>query len=82
MRIENAMEKVILTKEEAIFLRDAYDIISDIREETENDKLYDVVDNAKEILENLLFIPNDEYKVYYEEPKNKGKILQISIDID
>lgn len=82
MRIENAMEKVILTKEEAICLRDAYNIISDICDDTENDELYDVANNAKEMLETLLFIPNDEYKVYYEEPKTKGKILQISIDID
>lgn len=82
MRIENAMEKVILTKEEAICLRNTLETISDICGETENDELYNITDNIRESLENLLFSHNDEYEVYYEEPKDKRKILQFSIDIE
>lgn len=82
MRIENAMEKVILKKEEAITLRDAYDIISDIYDNTENDELSEVTCDIKDRLETLLFSYNEDYRVFYEEPEAKEKILQISIDIE
>lgn len=84
MRIENGMEKVILTKEEAITLRDAYDIISDICDDAENDDLIDITDNLKDVFDTFLFSNNEGYRVYYEELNKintKKVILQMSINI-
>lgn len=84
MRIENGMEKVILTKEEAITLRNAYDIISDICDDTENEDLNDITENLRDLFDALLFSNNEGYRVYYEElnkTNTKKVILQMSINI-
>ena len=81
MRIDKAMEKIILTEQEAKILEKAYEIAMDIRDESET-----IAGNYAEIvldaLSDLIYHPSDEheYTIGYEKLNKQKQIIFVEVE--
>lgn len=82
MRIDKAMEKIILTEREAKILEKAYEIVMDIRDESETIAR----DYAETVLEDLSDLINDpsgeqDYTIGYEKQDKQKQMIFVAVEI-
>ena len=82
MKIDKAIEKIVLTEQESMILEKAYDIAMDIRDESET-IASDYAEIVMDALSDLIHNPSSEsqsYTIGYEKTVNK-KIIFVAVEI-
>lgn len=81
MKIEKAVEKIVLTKREATILKKAYDIVMDIRDSADT-IASDYADTVMDALSDLIGNPeNQSYTIGYEEENEDKQVVFIAVEI-
>ena len=82
MRIDKAMEKIILTEREAKILEKAYEITMDIRDESET-IAGSYAETLMEALSDLINNPSGEheYTIGYEKQDKQKQMIFVAVEI-
>lgn len=82
MRIDKAMEKIILTEREAKILEKAYEIAMDIRDESET-RASDYAETVMDALSDLIYDPSGEqdYTIGYEKQDKQKQMVFVAVEI-
>ena len=81
MKIEKAVEKIVLTKREATILEKAYDIIMDIRDSADT-IASDYADTVMDAMSDLIGNPERQaYTIGYEEENEDKQVVFIAVEI-
>ena len=82
MRIDKAIEKIILTEREAKILEKAYEIAMDIRDESET-IASDYAETVMDALSDLINDPSGEqdYTIGYEKQDKQKQMIFVAVEI-
>ena len=82
MRIDKAMEKIILTEREAKILEKAYEIAMDIRDESET-IASDYAETVMDALSDLINDPSGEqdYTIGYEKLDKQKQMIFVAVEL-
>lgn len=81
MKVEKAVEKIVLTKREATILENAYDIVMDIRDSADT-IASDYADTVMDALSDLIGNPeNQTYTIGYEEENEDKQVVFIAVEV-
>ena len=82
MRIDKGMEKIILTEREAKILEKAYEIVMDIRDESET-IARDYAETVLEDLSDLISVPSGEqdYTIGYEKQDKQKQMIFVAVEL-
>lgn len=81
MKVEKAIEKIVLTKREATILEKAYDIIMDIRDSADT-IVSDYADTVMDAMSDLIGNPEQQpYTIGYEEENEDKQVVFIAIEV-
>lgn len=83
MKIDKAVEKIVLTEKEAKILEKAYEIAMDIRDESET-IASDYAETVMDALSDLINNPSSEqgcYAIGYEKQDKQKQMIYVAIEI-
>lgn len=82
MRIDKAMEKIILTEREAKILEKAYEIVMDIRDESET-RASEYAETVMDAFSDLIYDPSGEqdYTIGYEKQDKQKQMIFVAVEI-
>lgn len=82
MKIDKPIEKIVLTKREAKILEKAYEIVMDIRDESET-IASDYAETVMDALSDLIFDPSNDqtYTIGYEKLDKQNQMIYVTIEI-
>lgn len=82
MKIDKPIEKIVLTKREAKILEKAYEIVMDIRNESET-IASDYAETVMDALSDLIFDPSNDqtYTIGYEKLDKQNQMIYVTIEI-
>ena len=82
MRIDKAMEKIILTEREVKILEKAYEIAMDIRDESET-IASDYAETVMDALSDLINDPSGEHKytIGYEKQNKQKQMIFVAVEL-
>ena len=82
MKVDRAIEKIILTEREAKILEKAYEIVMDIRDESET-IARDYAQTVVEALSDLINDPSGEqdYTIGYEKQDKQKQMIFVAVEL-